>query len=124
MAQLPQYYESFDGNHHVLELDHGLHDAGHEVSYTFWFHDAELTRPGGIFWWHNCPEYRAGPDGTPYPDRPGGATFADESEAVGNGATGPRWGLVSRDPLTLEGSLLCCSCGRHGFIRNGRWEPC
>jgi hypothetical protein len=44
----------------------------------------------------------------------------------------PRWiwqgtnlhTLVSRDPLHLEASIgwVKC-CGRHGFIRNGQWEP-
>lgn len=35
------------------------------------------------------------------------------------------WEVHSLDPETLhvEPSLLC-SCGDHGFIRNGRWEPC
>ena len=32
--------------------------------------------------------------------------------------------LVSREPLHLEPSIgwMAC-CGRHGFIRNGLWEP-
>lgn len=32
--------------------------------------------------------------------------------------------VVSRDPLHLEPSIgwMQC-CGRHGFIRNGLWEP-
>lgn len=34
-----------------------------------------------------------------------------------------RWRVVSRDPLTLEPSLLCRTCGHHGFIRGGRWIP-
>lgn len=35
------------------------------------------------------------------------------------------WQIVSLEPATLhvEPSLLCL-CGDHGFIRNGRWEPC
>lgn len=35
----------------------------------------------------------------------------------------PKWDVISREPLTLSPSLLC-KCGNHGFIRNGRWEPC
>jgi hypothetical protein len=31
-----------------------------------------------------------------------------------------RWTVESRDPLTLSPSVLC-SCGDHGFIREGRW---
>lgn len=33
------------------------------------------------------------------------------------------WDVISWDPLHIEPSVLC-SCGDHGFIRNGRWEPC
>jgi hypothetical protein len=35
----------------------------------------------------------------------------------------PRWRVVGRHPLTLEPSLLCHTCGHHGFIREGRWVP-
>lgn len=35
-------------------------------------------------------------------------------------STGHR--LVAREPLTVEGSLLCpMGCGDHGFIREGKW---
>lgn len=33
-----------------------------------------------------------------------------------------RWTVENWDPLTLSPSLLC-SCGDHGFIRDGRWIP-
>jgi hypothetical protein len=36
----------------------------------------------------------------------------------------PKWQVESWDPLTLSPSLLCRSCGNHGFIRNGKWESC
>jgi hypothetical protein len=36
-------------------------------------------------------------------------------------SSGVRWTLHSLDPLHVEPSILC-SCGRHGFVRNGRWE--
>jgi hypothetical protein len=32
------------------------------------------------------------------------------------------WRVESHDPLTVSPSLLCGLCGRHGFIRSGRWE--
>ena len=32
------------------------------------------------------------------------------------------WRLECEDPLTVSPSLLCTRCGRHGFIRQGRWE--
>lgn len=28
------------------------------------------------------------------------------------------------DPLTLDPCLRCRSCGTHGHVTNGRWEPC
>lgn len=35
----------------------------------------------------------------------------------------PLWTKVSEEPLTVTPSILC-SCGWHGHITNGRWEPC
>lgn len=32
------------------------------------------------------------------------------------------WQVHSMDPLHIEPSVLC-SCGDHGFIREGRWVP-
>jgi hypothetical protein len=31
--------------------------------------------------------------------------------------------VVSNDPLTLTPSLQCRTCGAHGHVTNGRWEP-
>lgn len=31
--------------------------------------------------------------------------------------------VVCADPLTLSPSLLCRTCGAHGNIINGKWEP-
>jgi hypothetical protein len=33
------------------------------------------------------------------------------------------WTVESMDPLTLSPSLLCITCGHHGFIRGGKWVP-
>ncbi len=33
------------------------------------------------------------------------------------------WQCVSEKPLTLAPSLLCRSCGHHGFIKDGAWVP-
>lgn len=33
-----------------------------------------------------------------------------------------KWTVVSVDPLHIEPSLRCTICGKHGFIREGRWE--
>lgn len=35
----------------------------------------------------------------------------------------PRWRVVQAQPLTLAPSLLCPTCGNHGFVRDGRWVP-
>jgi hypothetical protein len=35
---------------------------------------------------------------------------------------GAFWQVQSWDPLTVSPSLLC-SCGNHGFIREGKWVP-
>ena len=31
------------------------------------------------------------------------------------------WNVVQREPLTLSPSLLCKTCGDHGFINEGKW---
>lgn len=49
-----------------------------------------------------------------------GAVFWDRSGAT---QPGPTWRLISREPLTLEPSILCRLCGNHGFIREGKWVP-
>jgi hypothetical protein len=33
----------------------------------------------------------------------------------------PIWKLIQIEPLTLQESIRC-SCGLHGWIRNGQWE--
>lgn len=35
----------------------------------------------------------------------------------------PRWTVEQADPLTLSPSILCRTCGNHGFVRNGVWVP-
>jgi hypothetical protein len=36
---------------------------------------------------------------------------------------GHLWQVQSWDPLTITPSILCKSCGDHGYITNGRWVP-
>jgi len=36
---------------------------------------------------------------------------------------GESWKIVSREPLTIEPSILCETHGVHGFIRDGKWVP-
>lgn len=33
------------------------------------------------------------------------------------------WNVHQWEPLTLHPSLLCDTCGLHGYIRNGKWVP-
>lgn len=35
----------------------------------------------------------------------------------------PPHGLIQRDPLTVDGSVLCVNHGTHGWIRDGAWVP-
>lgn len=35
----------------------------------------------------------------------------------------PSWIVESVEPLTLSPSVLCTTCGHHGFIRDGKWVP-
>lgn len=51
----------------------------------------------------------------------GFVTFAgDVQREVSPNAT--TWDVQCWDPLTITPSVLC-SCGDHGFIREGRWVP-
>ncbi len=38
-------------------------------------------------------------------------------------ATRPSWVVEQEEPLTLSPSVLCTTCGHHGFIREGKWVP-
>ena len=33
------------------------------------------------------------------------------------------WRVEQKDPLTVSPSILCRSCGTHGFWRAGAWVP-
>jgi hypothetical protein len=36
-------------------------------------------------------------------------------------ANRPQWTIESAKPLTLTPSILCRTCGKHGYIREGKW---
>jgi len=38
-------------------------------------------------------------------------------------STGSSWVVESEEPLTLSPSVLCRTCGHHGYIRDGKWVP-
>jgi hypothetical protein len=70
--------------------------------------------PSGFFHVHPA----AGKNHTPAGDPCAGSVTFDLPEVT---RKGPKWTLHSLDPLHVEPSILC-SCGRHGFVRAGRWE--
>jgi hypothetical protein len=81
--------------------------VGYDV---YWRYDPDLGPAGGvesIITWHWCT--RQPPD----PDDVGDGRWA--AAHVGKHT------LVNADPLHLEPSLLWPCCGKHGFIREGRW---
>jgi hypothetical protein len=89
-----------DGGHDELT------DIGHDVR-------VQVRRilgeplPEGVYYEHPCVVGKPSPGWCPVkPNNPDG------------------WDLVSESPLTLSPSLLCRTCGHHGHIRGGRWEPC
>jgi hypothetical protein len=77
---------------------------------------ADFDRPpAGFFHVHPSKGQADIPEGEPCA---GTVSFGDP----GHDSTGrAHWSLVSLDPLHVEPSILC-SCGRHGFVRAGRWE--
>lgn len=89
------------------DAEPGVHDLDHDVRVMFTErHGARV----GLIESHRTPESR---------ECSGTVTF-DVPEATG--LKGPRWTVESWEPLTLSPSILC-SCGNHGFIRDGRWVP-
>jgi hypothetical protein len=70
--------------------------------------------PAGFFHVHPASGGNHIPEGEPCA---GTVTFM----ALPGGPGAPGWQVHSLDPLHVEPSILC-SCGRHGFVRNGKWE--
>jgi hypothetical protein len=71
--------------------------------------------PAGFFHVHPSKGQADIPEGEPCA---GTVSFGDPGHDSKGRA---HWSLVSLDPLHVEPSILC-SCGRHGFVRAGRWE--
>jgi hypothetical protein len=98
-------------------------DLGHDhtLRYFAWSPDRELN-----------PQY----DGIP--DEPRAGAIIEHKQPDGSECSGAihfntpvtrqimaeraRWAVESWEPLTISPSVLC-SCGDHGFIRDGKWVP-
>jgi hypothetical protein len=78
-----------------------LEDIGHWVSIERRYLDGNLV---GVVYYHNC----------------GGHLRAGWIPLDGSLTA---WTLGATSPLTVSPSLLCRSCGHHGFIRVGQWVP-
>jgi hypothetical protein len=76
-------------------------DIGHGVRIERRYLDGQLA---GVAYYHDC----------------GGTERAGWIPLDGSASA---WTLLSPRPLTVAPSLLCRACGRHGFIREGRWIP-
>lgn len=94
----------------------------HYIEYVGWAPDRKLN-----------PQYAGMPDvarygATVYHDNPAGqpcagfVTFASGTQRKIEPDRPNVWRVESWSPLTISPSVLC-SCGDHGFIREGRWVP-
>jgi hypothetical protein len=90
-----------DNQEHVIWLDD-------DNAFTWTYAKGESEPSGGLHWHRRTgiPAHLTATPGWCV----GGITF---------GGTG--WTLESKEPLTVSPSLLCRSCGSHGFIRDGKW---
>jgi hypothetical protein len=87
---------------------------GHRAEFTTRYGDPEGAEPAGLIHYHPKPAgvECEGDDGM----CAGAVTFRGK----GDGKR-PEWDVESWEPLTLSPSLLCRTCGSHGFIRGGKW---
>ncbi len=101
-----------------LDLGHG-----HYAEFTRWNPDRSLN-----------PQFADVPDVDPWGvlvdhPKPDGMPCVGSAAAFDNPVSRqlepdrPYWTVESLDPLTISPSLLCLTCGDHGFIRDGRWVP-
>jgi hypothetical protein len=92
--------------------DMELHDLGHDVYWTKVDYEGQWV---GILEWHQCNAQNV----TDSDVTAGGVNF----ENAPAGVQGPRWKLEQAEPLTISPSVLCRTCGLHGWIRDGKWVP-
>lgn len=106
-----------DGNEYDLDLGDGVY-----MVFTCWkpdrtlnpqyAHLADIEKVGALYL-HPAPSK---PEGYCM-----GAITFDSDVARQVFPTHPRWTVDAWDPLSLSPSLLCRSCGHHGFVKNGKW---
>jgi hypothetical protein len=96
------------------EIEYDL-DLGNGHYAAFWKaqNDPDGTRRGLVHY------HPAGPQGTETGRCAGSIAFDTDDRPENAGR--PKWHLESMEPLTVSPSLLCRSCGSHGWIRQGRW---
>lgn len=100
---------------HVIDLGHG-----HLLRFFKWSPDRDLN-----------PQYEG------IPDDPRAGAIIDHPAPDGSTCSGAIpfdtptaralgkekvWQVESWEPLTVSPSVLC-SCGDHGFVREGKWVP-
>lgn len=87
-----------------------MFDGGGGFTYTPYFDGPNDAEFGGIWFWHPCSvDDHRGP--LPGP----------------NGRTNQTWSYANADDpagLTVSPSILCVTCGFHGFLIDGLWRHC
>jgi hypothetical protein len=106
----------------------GLIDFGSGVTGRFygWHPDRTIQDPAWLERFGHLPDVEkhgmsfnhARPDNGA---RCGGYVTFDSEVARTAFAGTSKWTVESWEPMTLSPSILCRSCGRHGFIRQGKW---
>lgn len=103
-----------------LDLGHG-----HTLEFTCWDPDLRLN-PQYEQFRHHLPVYPWGAiveHLTPAGEVCRSAITFDDVMQRAMVPDSHRWEVESMVPLTLSPSLLCATCGDHGFVRNGQWVP-
>lgn len=97
-----------------LELERPDKDIGHRVNLR-WLRDDDGKIEGALLWHdggQNSPNIEA------FPREPARVMLGSEQVSPN------QWGWNgSEESPTFTPSVLC-GCGWHGFVRNGKWEPC
>lgn len=89
-------------------------DIGHGVTITPAFDGEQVV---GVHEGHLDPQGRSCMGWVPFEGTSWAQGFADDGVPI------TTWTVEQLDPLTISPSVLCRTCGNHGFIRDGRWVP-